>query len=268
MKERTVEFFAQVSGGLSAVDTDAVRLVRIRFVCERTTESRIRVTIERSVVQISPSSGATVAQLIRKGDENLREEFADARGEAAAKTLEPVWVKLSQGWLVSDPGNFAGVAQTVTDFRERVHRLVLGEPVEFVGVWVGLPGPVALAFGDFADFLPLPCIDSRLSRAKTCIEIVGVVAGALTGHGILAIGCLKMLAHDQFTHIIGEEVKRALRGLGTAEMSPEDPDVRAVVPPPEVGVAEKLRRMTYPGYEHRELEHHVPEHRYRTWLVG
>jgi hypothetical protein len=138
--------------------------------------------------------------------EAVLDTSAETMAQYIANQEDPAILHELSFWRTNDPGGFAGRAQWVAGFQDRLHEYLIGHPVEEIASRAGLPD--ASGLGLVAAAIPIPAVDSYLKAAGFCIEIIGVVTGAAVGMPILACASLKALARETLHNLIADGIKK------------------------------------------------------------
>ena len=133
------------------------------------------------------------------------EKSADGLAEYIATELDnldqPVWQLWDapvEQWLAHDD-------QSVVALQQMLHRALVGIPTE--KVLSGLEFPFAEQAAVFAEQIPINSVDNVLGPVGRFIEVVGIVAGVMSGNPILACACFKALIHDELHRGLSETLQ-------------------------------------------------------------
>jgi hypothetical protein len=159
-----------------------------------------RYTYEIWVVAIPrqrSADGETGAESGSDSGEDLKQAIADV---AAARVT-------GAAWKIDDLSE--GQAARLIGMPDKLQGLV-DEPLRAAAGATGMPDPVAAFSGDVTGTLLLKPVMGPVKKALHGLEIVGAIAGLVTGlHGLSAL-CLKHLVHDRITEILGDAFSRAI----------------------------------------------------------
>ena len=119
-------------------------------------------------------------------------------------------------------GRVTGAIWKIDDLSERRAARLIGMPEKLKGLVdeplgtaagaIGMPAPAAVFSGNVAGTLLLRPVMEPVENALHGLEIVGAIAGLVTGlHGLSAL-CLKHLVHDRITKTLGKAFSRAISG--------------------------------------------------------
>lgn len=151
-----------------------------------------------SASSLSPESASSLG-------EDLKQAIA---GVAAGRVTATIW-------KIDDLSE--GQAAALIDMPDKLQRLV-DEPLRAAVGATGMPDPVAAVSADATGTLLLKPVMGPVKKALHRLEIVGVIAGLVTGlHGLSAL-CLKHLVHDRTTRMLGEAFSRAISQPGAREL--------------------------------------------------
>jgi hypothetical protein len=184
----------------------------------------VQVTVERATSRIWLRPGETPGQLQARAEGRLREEIDEAvAGYSAQASGQPAWNVVSRRWVATNWADINAAAGAVIDFQADLHHLLLGEPVQELGTWIGLPPPVTGALAGLAEAAGIPG-DGELTAVVRIIQIGGIVLGAMSGQPLLACACFKSLIHDEAIRAVETLISREFGRLGLVRAEPPAPD--------------------------------------------
>jgi hypothetical protein len=206
----------------------------------------VQVTVERATSTLWPRLGETPGELQARAEDRLRAEIDGAIAQHSAQAIaQPAWNVVSQRWVATSWADINAAGGAVIDFQTDLHHLVLGQPVQELGTWIGLPVPVTGALAGLAEAAAIPG-DRELTAVVRIIQIGGVVLGAMSGHPLLASACFKSLVHDESVRAVETFISGELGRLGLARAEPPGPASRPG-PAGAPSAAEPLRPAHRPG---------------------
>jgi hypothetical protein len=181
----------------------------------------------------------------RRKFKRLLEKERDGTIDFMAEAMEDeFWDVLTAHWAVTDLGNFAALAEMLSDFQEELKRCLIGDPATAAGAILGLT-----PLGTLAEHVPIPGIDRSFSEIRQYAELAGIVLVVLAGGHILACASFKLWVHDKLGEVLAKAIDKFLRELGaepfersrptyrdSSDRSPrEGPDQPPRRPPPREG---------------------------------
>jgi hypothetical protein len=134
---------------------------------------------------------------------DLKEAVADVAAGRVTGTV----------WKIDDLSE--GMAAGLIGMPEKLQGLVDGPLAAAAGA-AGLPAPEAAISSDVADTLLLKPVMRPIGNVLHGLEILGAIAGVVTGLPGLSALCLKHLVHDKITGLIGKAFSRAISGADKA----------------------------------------------------
>ncbi len=180
----------------------------------------VQVTVERTTSTMGPRLGETPGELQARAEDRLRAEIDGGVAQYSAQAIvQPAWNVVSQRWVATSWADINAAGGAVIDFQTDLHHLVLGQPVQELGTWIGLPAPVTGALAGIAEAAATPG-DRELNAVVRIIQIGGIVLGAMSGHPLLASACFKSLAHDESVRAVETFISRELGRLGLVRAEP------------------------------------------------
>jgi hypothetical protein len=137
-----------------------------------------------------------------KGKDTISEDFAGRIDEPGR------WERVTHAWRTSHPGDFGAAGEYVDNFGQGVHEVLVGRPTQSLAVLFGVPDSEAISA--LAAEVPIPGLDEPVNAVVSGLDIIGVVAGAATGHLFVATAGLKALIHPGVHRMVFEAVRTAL----------------------------------------------------------
>jgi hypothetical protein len=129
--------------------------------------------------------------------ETVGEEVKKAFNETTADQL------VGLVWKSDDDLSPDQIAALIADLPDRM-RTLAGQPINDLVRAAGAPALVAAnVAGTAATFALSPVLDP-LERLLHGLEVVGVLAGLVTGHLAFAVFCAKHLAHDELGSVVAD----------------------------------------------------------------
>jgi hypothetical protein len=209
----------------------------------------VQVTVERATSTMWPRLGETPGELQARAENRLRAEIDGAVAQHSAQAIaQPAWNVVSRRWVATSWADINAAGGAVIDFQTDLHHLVLGQPVQELGTWIGLPAPVTGALAGIAEAAAIPG-DRELTAVVRIIQVGGIVLGAMSGHPLLASACFKSLVHDESVRAVETFISRELGRLGLVRAEPPaapDP-VERPSPAGRASVAEPPGPVERPG---------------------
>ena len=137
-----------------------------------------------------------------KGKDTISEDFAGRMDEPGR------WERVTHAWRTSEPGEFGAAGDYVDNFGRGVHEVLVGRPTQSLTVLFGVPDSEVISA--LAVEVPIPGLDEPVNAVVSGLDIIGVVAGAATGHLFVATAGLKALIHRGVHEMVFKAVKTAL----------------------------------------------------------
>ena len=145
-----------------------------------------------------------------------------ADDEPSAKSSSGPGMDLKEAIADVVAGRVTGAIWKIDDLSERRAARLIGMPEKLQGLVdgplratagaVGVAAPAAAFSGDVAGTLLLKPVMDPVDYVLHGLEIVGAIAGFVTGLPGLSALCLKHLVHDKITKLLGKAFSRAISG--------------------------------------------------------
>ena len=188
----------------SIIRRDAVRVPRSAFqeLCE-TARDKGAGRIDEPELELWERVFQELWETARdKGKDTISEDFAGRIDEPGR------WERVTHAWRTRDPGDFGAAGEYVDNFGRGMHEVLVGRPTQSLAVLFGVPDSEAISA--LAAEVPIPGLDEPVNAVVSRLDIIGVVAGAATGHLFVATAGLKALIHRGVHEMVFEAVKTAL----------------------------------------------------------
>jgi hypothetical protein len=193
------------------------------------TGGEVAIVAERSVAVLPPEAlgdlGDAVTAISRsENDAGFRDRLGVAASDyAAARWGDPAFAAVTEQWITADTFGAAAAAEVCLRIGAGLTTL-MAQPLDAIGTGIALPGPAAAASaGTGADLILQPLTQPLGEAAKFC-EIVGAVAGVVTGLHPLALAAAKMLAHDELQEDLARAIRQAARTVFAGPQPAAPPD--------------------------------------------